>query len=184
MKVNQTDRDLSKLVSPFKEKVEDFLKDDRVSNIFVTEGYRSQERQEYLYNQTPRVTWTLTSMHTKWLAIDIAFNWSELYPSDFELWNSVAKVASEYWIDWGYNLWQTDMPHFQDNGLPYNKNTMNNKYINVLSKEIDETYSPIFNKLTGDETLTEAEVKTLIEISLIRFEEKWKKNFEDLFKWV
>ncbi|MCP4971959.1 MAG: M15 family metallopeptidase [Arcobacter sp.] len=73
MKVNQTDRDLNKLASPFKEKVKDFLKDERVGDIFVTEGYRSQERQEYLYNQTPKVTWTLTSMHTKGLAIDIAF---------------------------------------------------------------------------------------------------------------
>ncbi len=183
MKVNQTDRDLNKLASPFKEKVKDFLKDERVGDIFVTEGYRSQERQEYLYNQTPKVTWTLTSMHTKGLAIDIAFYWSELYPSDFELWNSVAKVASEYWIDWGYNLWSSDMPHFQDNGLPYNKKTMN-KYTKILEDEIIKWYTTVFNDLSWDEPLTEGEVKTLLEIWFARLESKWEKKFEDLFKWV
>lgn len=179
MKVNQTDRDLEKLTSPFKEKVKDFIKDPRVSNIFVTEWYRTQERQEYLYNQVPKVTWTLTSMHTKGLAIDIAFNWPELYPSDFEIWNNVSKVAKEYWIDWGYDLWQTDMPHFQDNWLAYNASNMN-KYTKILEDLVKNGYEPVFNNYEWDD----GENKTLIEIWLARQEEKMKNRLKDFINSI
>jgi hypothetical protein len=60
------DRDLEKLASPFKEKVKSFLQHPSIKDkIFVTEAYRSQERQEELYKQRPKVTWTLDSEHTK-----------------------------------------------------------------------------------------------------------------------
>jgi len=175
MTVNETDRDLNKLVSPFKEKVEKFLKDPRVSNIFVTEWYRSQERQDYLYNQTPKVTWTLNSQHTKGLAIDIAFKGVELYPVNFDKWNEIAKVAKEYWIDWGYDLWQTDMPHFQNND---SNNVDTNKYSDILKDLIKDGYEPIFNDYKWEDGKT----KTLIDIWFARTEKKWKNKLQELIK--
>jgi len=173
MKVTETDRDLEKLASPFREKVQDFMKDERVSNIFVTEWYRTQERQEYLYYLVPKVTWTLDSMHTKWLAIDIAFNWSELYPVNIDIWKKVAKVANEYGIDWGYDLWQTDKPHFQDNWLPYNEPNMN-KYSDILDDLVKDGYEPVFNSYEWDD----GETKTLIEIWFARQEKKLKNKIK------
>ena len=175
MGVEQTDRDLEKLVEPFKSKVQDFIKDPRVSNIFVTEWYRSQERQEYLYYSTPKVTWTLDSQHTKGLAIDIAFNWKDLYPSDFNVWNEVAIVAKEYWIDWGYDLWQTDLPHFQDSD---SKDVEYNKYTNILDTLVKDGYEPVFNDYEWDD----GETKTLIDIWLARQEVKWKNKLKELLK--
>ena len=52
----------------------------------------------------------------KWEAIDIAVKWKVLYPKDFD-WGKVAKVAEKYQIDWGYDLWKKDKPHFQDNWI-------------------------------------------------------------------
>ena len=77
MSVTQTNRDLSLLNSDFKKKVDLFLK-EAGDRIFVTEAYRSQERQEHLYSfgrtrKGAKVTWTLESEHTKGRAIDIAF---------------------------------------------------------------------------------------------------------------
>jgi len=56
----------------------------------VTEGYRSQERQNQLYAQRPRVTWTLTSNHTKRSAFDVhAINCS---------YEDIERVANTYGI--------------------------------------------------------------------------------------
>lgn len=35
------------------------------------------------------------------------------------VWREIAEVANKYGIDWGYDLWETDKPHFQDNGKPF-----------------------------------------------------------------
>lgn len=120
--MSKADRDINKLKPEFKKKVKLFLKEVG-DKIFITEAYRSQERQNELYAQGRtkpwnKVTWTLKSEHTKWTAIDIAFQGKDLYPSDIYTWKEVAEVAKKYGIDWGYDLWKTDKPHFQDNGKP------------------------------------------------------------------
>ena len=120
--VEVANRDLSLLSPEFRKKVNLWLKecDDK---IFVTEWYRSQERQEYLYEQWRTrpwqiVTWTKNSTHTTWNAVDIAFKWDVLYPEEFELWRNIADIAKKFGIVWGFDLWNTDKPHFQDNGKP------------------------------------------------------------------
>lgn len=125
MSVTETNRDLSLLNDVFREKVELFL-EEAWDRIFITEAFRSQERQNYLYKQgreapyldKQKVTWTLDSMHTKGLAIDIAFKWAELYPSSMYTWWEIGEIANKYGIDWGWDLWKTDKPHFQDNWKP------------------------------------------------------------------
>ena len=122
MSVKETNRDISLLELEFKKKVEWFLSEagDRV---FITEGYRTQERQNYLYSLGRTqpwqvVTWTRNSEHTKGRAIDIAFRWAELYPRDMYKWREIADIAEKYGIDWWEDLWGTDKPHFQDNLKP------------------------------------------------------------------
>lgn len=168
----KVDRDLNKLAPSFKIKVDRFLSDKRVRDkIFVTEAFRTQERQDHLYSlwrtiPWNKVTWTLNSNHSKGLAIDIAFTGDTLYPTDIKEWEKVSKVAKEYWIDWGYDLWGTDMPHLQDNWKEIMEEE--NKYIKILEELIKDGYEPIFNSLEWIGHLNEAEVKTLIEIAIAR----------------
>lgn len=122
MSVKETNRDLSLLNPDFKKKVDWFLS-EAGDKIFVTEWYRTQERQNYLYSLWRTqpwqvVTWTRNSEHTKGRAIDIAFKWAELYPRDMYKWREIADIAEKYGIDWGEDLWGTDKPHFQDNLQP------------------------------------------------------------------
>lgn len=113
-----TDRDLTKLKPEFKIKVDKFLAE--VEGIFVTEAWRSDERQaELLKSGASQVT---VSNHQLGNAIDIAFYGDDLYPSDHSKWEEVAKIANKYGMEWGYDLWAhlgfVDKPHFQDNGFP------------------------------------------------------------------
>ena len=127
----KSNRDIEKLDPLFKKKVQEFLTDVNHDKeiIFITEWWRSQERQDELYAQgrtTPWniVTWVKVSDHQKWLCIDIAFHWGTLYPTDPKVWQKVANLAKKYHIDWGYDLWEVDKPHFQDNTLNPNYKSM------------------------------------------------------------
>lgn len=150
MSVKDTNRDISLLNDTFREKVELFL-EEAGDRIFITEAYRSQERQNYLYTlgrTAPwnKVTWTLDSMHTKWLAIDIAFKWAELYPSSMYTWGEIWEIANKYWIDWGYDLWKTDKPHFQDNWKALViEEDQTQRENDILRRRSDET-DPLINE--------------------------------------
>lgn len=85
--------------------------------IFITETYRPQERQNWLYEQGrsregAKVTWTLKSNHTSRMAWDIAVSPpNQLYDK-----NIIAKagvVARELGITWGGDWKQADTPHFE-----------------------------------------------------------------------
>ena len=90
-----------------------------IKDIFITETYRSQERQKYLYAQGRTrsgqvVTWTLNSNHTPRLAWDIAVcPPKSLY--DISTLNKVGVIAKKLGIEWG-GYWKSpnyDAPHFQ-----------------------------------------------------------------------
>ena len=121
----KADRDISKLNKGFLLKVTAFLQDQRIKDswIFITEAWRSKERQKELVKKW--YSFVKRSNHQDWLAIDIAFHWPELYPKDFSKWAIVADTAKQHGIDWGFDLWWWDKPHFQDNWLLINKTTMN-----------------------------------------------------------
>ena len=85
--------------------------------IFITETYRSQERQNELYAQGRTrpgqiVTWTKNSRHTSRLAWDIAVNPPRaLY--DIPTLEAAGSVAAGLGITWG-GTWSTpDRPHFE-----------------------------------------------------------------------
>ena len=89
-----------------------------ITNIFITETYRSPERQKYLYQQGRTragqiVTWTLNSNHSSRLAWDIACSHpSPLY--DVLTLTKVGAIARKLGITWGGD-WRNniDRPHFE-----------------------------------------------------------------------
>ncbi|MGE7111213.1 M15 family metallopeptidase [Lysinibacillus sp. NPDC047702] len=93
-----------------------------IKNIFITETYRSQERQNYLYAQGRTrpgqiVTWTLASNHKSRLAWDIAVGPPQsLY--DAATLNKVGAIAIRLGITWGgqpswVKAGVVDRPHFE-----------------------------------------------------------------------
>ncbi len=84
--------------------------------IFITETYRSQERQDELYEQGRTkpgqiVTWTRTSRHTSRLAWDIACRGKELY--DVKILNRAGAIGKSLGIIWGGDWVPPDKPHFE-----------------------------------------------------------------------
>ncbi len=164
----KTYRWLDKLHPRFRKKVELFLK-EVWDKIFITESYRSQERQNYLYSlgrtrKWRKVTWTLNSNHTQWLAIDIAFKWKELYPKDIYSWKEIAEIAKKYWIDWWFDLWKTDKPHFQDNGKDYEKNIFleDSKFWKFIKENLENSFK--FNDYLDNRPALIADIKELITL--------------------
>ncbi|MGE7114969.1 M15 family metallopeptidase [Lysinibacillus sp. NPDC047702] len=89
-----------------------------IKNIFITETYRSQERQNYLYAQGRTrsgqiVTWTLDSNHRSRRAWDIAVGPPHsLY--DVTTLAQVGAVARKLGITWGGDwVGRVDRPHFE-----------------------------------------------------------------------
>ena len=89
-----------------------------IKNIFITETYRSQERQKYLYAQGRTrpgqvVTWTLNSNHKSRLAWDIAVGPPQLL-YDVTTLSRVGSIAKKLGIEWG-GTWTKaiDRPHFE-----------------------------------------------------------------------
>ncbi|WP_281486989.1 M15 family metallopeptidase [Lysinibacillus sphaericus] len=89
-----------------------------IKNVFITETYRSQERQKYLYAQGRTrpgqiVTWTLDSNHKSRLAWDIAVGPpQDLY--DVATLSQVGAIARKLGITWGGDWTDNiDRPHFE-----------------------------------------------------------------------
>ncbi|MGE7021977.1 M15 family metallopeptidase [Solibacillus cecembensis] len=93
-----------------------------IVDVFLTETYRSPERQKYLYalgrtRPGQIVTWTLNSNHSGRLAWDIAVGPPKsLY--DLDTLNKVGAIAAKLGITWGghaswVNAGKTDRPHFE-----------------------------------------------------------------------
>ena len=87
--------------------------------VFITETYRSQARQNYLYEQGRTrpgqiVTWTHNSNHTSRRAWDIAVAPPRnLY--DISILSKVGAIAKKIGIEWG-GYWEArkyDAPHFE-----------------------------------------------------------------------
>ena len=104
---------LDKLNPVFKKKVDWFMAEVNKNwkVIFITESWRSEERQKELLS-----LWLSKVKHSKhqdWLAIDIAFYWIELYPADISKWNKVYAIAKKYWINSWFIMWKWDKPHLE-----------------------------------------------------------------------
>lgn len=174
-------RGLDKLNPSFKVKVEKFLAEVNKTSpvIFITETWRSEERQAELLKAG--LSQVKHSNHQDGLAVDIAFVGASLYPEDQKVWRSVADIGKKFGIDWGYDLWKWDKPHFQDNGKPItpviNPALKKTKYSDIMVQALKEAnMDPIFETHTGDTPLTEQETKELIEIAFARFAQRLAKK--------
>lgn len=111
-------REVSELRSGAKEACECFLSECKAAGLdaFLTETYRSQERQNELYAQGRTkpgkvVTWTTRSKHTERCAWDISFK-STGY-NDLGKFYDAGRIADRLGIEWGGNWKKPDRPHFQ-----------------------------------------------------------------------
>ena len=87
----------------------------------ITETYRSQERQNYLYEQGRtrpgnKVTWTKKSRHTSRRAWDICQNVKGKEYADSGFFKACGQIAKELGITWGGTWKQADTPHFEIGG--------------------------------------------------------------------
>lgn len=85
-------------------------------DIFITETYRPQSRQNELWEQGRTkpgkiVTWTMHSRHTSRRAWDIACNGCILY--DIDTLNKAGAIAKSLGITWGGDWTTPDKPHFE-----------------------------------------------------------------------
>mgnify|MGYP001297337134 FL=1 len=119
MNVTKTCRDIKELNPKAQTACSLFLAECRKQgvDVFITETYRSQARQNYLYEQGRTrpgqvVTWTKSSNHTGRMAWDIAVSPPKaLY--DRTTLNKAGVVAKQLGITWG-GAWKTpDKPHFE-----------------------------------------------------------------------
>lgn len=119
MSVTKANRDIKSLQPIAQKACKLFLDTCKERNIpiFITETHRSQERQNYLYEQGRTrpgqiVTWTRSSNHTGGYAWDIAVNPPhDLY--DAKIIAKAGAVAKELGIEWGGTWKEKDTPHFQ-----------------------------------------------------------------------
>lgn len=93
-----------------------------VIDFSVIAGRRTQAEQDDLYAQGrtkpgPIVTWTRDSLHITGDAVDVVpypVNWDD--EIQFAKLAGVILAAAELEgvdLEWGYDLWGKDMPHFQ-----------------------------------------------------------------------
>lgn len=120
--ITQTCRDLSELTSSAQTACQLLFQEcykAGIDFVFITETYRSQARQNYLYEQGRTrpgqvVTWTRNSNHTSRRAWDIAVAPPRnLY--DITTLAKVGAIAKKLGITWG-GYWpasQYDAPHFE-----------------------------------------------------------------------
>lgn len=123
-------------------------------NIFITETYRSQDRQNYLYalgrtEPGKIVTWTRNSRHTSRLAWDIACKGANLYNN--ETLSKAGQIAAKLGITWGGNWDTPDRPHFEiskDWKAPKEETEMPEKRYNTIA-ELPEWAKPTIQHLVN-----------------------------------
>ena len=113
-------RDISELTPTAQKACNLFLEKCKTSglNVLITETYRSQARQNYLYEQGRtrpgnKVTWTKNSRHTSRRAWDICQNVKGKEYADSGFFKACGQIAKELGITWGGTWKQADTPHFE-----------------------------------------------------------------------
>lgn len=118
--MNKTCRDINELTTRAQKACRMFLAECKAQglNVLITETYRSQERQNYLYEQgrTTKgniVTWTKYSRHTSRRAWDICQNVKGQEYSNTTFFRRCGEIARSMGIIWGGDWSTPDMPHFE-----------------------------------------------------------------------
>lgn len=118
--VTSTCRDISALTQKAQKACNLFMAECKKQglNVLITETYRSQERQNYLYAQGRTrsgkvVTWTKNSRHTSRRAWDICKNIKGQEYSDSSFFKKCGAIAKQFNITWGGDWTTPDTPHFE-----------------------------------------------------------------------
>ena len=145
MDVTKTCRDLKELTPNAKIACEMFLEECKKQGlkVLITETYRSQERQNYLYEQGRTragkvVTWTKSSRHTSRRAWDVCKNIKGQEYSDSNFFKKCGAIAKKLGITWG-GTWNTpDTPHFEipTNWQPPKQQKKDDELIKAVNKII------------------------------------------------
>lgn len=149
MSVNKTCRNISELNPEAQFACNLFLKECEKQGlkVLITETYRSQERQNYLYsqgrtNQNKIVTWTKHSRHTSRRAWDICQNVKGQEYSNTTFFRRCGEIARNLGIVWGGDWSTPDMPHFEvDANWRYKEETMTEeerKTFNLLVEQVEK----------------------------------------------
>ena len=116
--MSKTCRDINELTPTAQKACRLFLKkcEEAGLNIFITETYRSQKRQNELWEQGRTkpgqiVTWTLNSRHTSRRAWDIAVIGKDLY--DMTVIRKAGAIGQALEITWGGEWSAPDYCHFE-----------------------------------------------------------------------
>lgn len=120
MDLNKTCRGTKQLTAQAQKACALFLEECKKQglNVLITETYRSQERQNYLYQQGRTrpgqvVTWTRNSRHTNRRAWDICKNVKGQEYNDHTFFRKCGDIAKSLGITWG-GTWSTpDTVHFE-----------------------------------------------------------------------
>lgn len=145
-------------------------------NVRITETYRSQERQDYLYEQGRTrsgkiVTWTHNSRHTSRRAWDICKNVKGKEYTDSLFFKQCGSIAKELNIIWGGNWLEPDTPHFEistswkppKEELAMSQYEELKKMISDNSKRIEKLENPmIFNYV--DKNMPEYAKSTILKL--------------------
>lgn len=120
MSVTTACRDISELTPTAQKACNLFMAECKKQglNVLITETYRSQGRQNYLYEQGRTrpgniVTWTKNSRHTSRRAWDICKNVKGGEYSDKSFFIKCGQVAKDLEIMWGGDWSIPDTPHFE-----------------------------------------------------------------------
>ena len=145
MSVTETCRDLNELTPNAKIACEMFLAECKKQglNVLITETYRSQARQNWLYEQGRTrsgkiVTWTKSSRHTSRRAWDVCKNIKGQEYSDSAFFKKCGAIAKKLGITWG-GTWNTpDTPHFEipTNWQPPKQQKKDDELIKAVNKII------------------------------------------------
>ena len=115
-------RDISELTPNAQKACRLFLEkcEENGLKVRITETYRSQKRQNWLYAQGRTrkgnvVTWTKNSRHTSRRAWDICKDVKGQEYSDSGFFKACGQIAKELNITWGGTWKQADTPHFEIN---------------------------------------------------------------------
>ena len=177
--------DISELTPQMQTKVNNFLLECYKQGVdcYPFETYRSQERQNELYAQGRtkpgnKVTWTLNSRHKLREACDFAFGGPGQWHWNGD-WDKMIKISEDFGLE---SLAPREKAHLQDDGKPFNREKMNTE---AKYYEMEEAKRGPLNALTGDDTLSEKDIKGLINIASERSDTKLKDEIvEEVVKEI
>ena len=153
MSITETCRDISELTPVAQTACNLFIQKckEQGLNVLITETYRSQARQDYLYEQGRtrpgnKVTWTRSSRHTSRRAWDICKNVKGQEYSDNNFFKKCGDIAKTLNITWG-GTWSTpDTPHFE---VTENWKAPKGEDIDMEElKQLKENYQDYVNRTT------------------------------------